>query len=160
MARPVKCLECGKEFYKDKEECVKVKNRYCHAECYKTLTHRNEERAKLIDFINNLYYPTEVNWKLVGAQIKRYKDEGMTYTGMRLTLEYFFSIRKNDLSKSRGVGIIPYVYDQARNYYMKLEKDKMRKAEIESTQTEPKQTTNIITITTKENKKKLLSFDY
>ena len=84
----------------------------------------------------------------------------MTYTGMRLTLEYFFSIRKNDLSKSRGVGIIPYVYDQARNYYMKLEKDKMRKAEIESTQTEPKQTTNIITITTKENKKKLLSFDY
>ena len=32
----------------------------------------------------------------------------------------------------------------------------MRKAEIESTQSEPKQTTNIITITTKENKKKLL----
>ena len=36
---------------------------------------------------------------MIGTQIQRYKDEGMTYYGMRYTLEYYYIVRKNKIKR-------------------------------------------------------------
>ena len=47
--------------------------------------------------------------------------KGMPYKGQLLTLKYFFEVKKNPVEKAKGsIGIIPYVYEEARAYYSKL----------------------------------------
>ena len=60
---------------------------------------------------------------LIKKQIKNYhedSDYNYTYSGMRKTLEYFFHIKNGDISKAHGIGIIPYVYREAEEYYYNL----------------------------------------
>ena len=55
-------------------------------------------------------------WNL--TQITRFKSEGMSFKAQLLTLKYWFEILKKPLEKSNGsVGIIPYVFSQAKLYY-------------------------------------------
>ena len=55
----------------------------------------------------------------VRKQIKEYiNNYNYTYSGMLKALIYFYEIKKNDTSKANGgIGIIPYVYNDAFNYY-------------------------------------------
>ena len=48
------------------------------------------------------------------------KDYKFTYSGMTKALEYFYRVKKNPIDKTKGVGIIPYVYKQAYDYYYGL----------------------------------------
>jgi hypothetical protein len=42
----------------------------------------------------------------------------MPYRGQLLTLKYFYEIKKNSVKKSNGsIGIIPFIYEDARCYY-------------------------------------------
>lgn len=55
-------------------------------------------------------------WNL--TQITKFKNEGMSFKAQLLTLKYWFEILKKPLDKSNGsVGIIPYIYSQAKLYY-------------------------------------------
>ena len=46
------------------------------------------------------------------------KDFNYTYSGILSTLKYWFEVKHNDISKSHGgIGIVPYVYNDAKNYY-------------------------------------------
>ena len=57
-------------------------------------------RKQMKDFVENYHY---------------------TYSGMKKALVYFYEIKKNDISKANGgIGIIPYVYRDAYNYYYTL----------------------------------------
>lgn len=58
----------------------------------------------------------------IRKQIKTYVDEyHFSYSGIMLTLKFFFEVKKNDISKSNGgIGIVPYVYKQAEEYYYSL----------------------------------------
>jgi hypothetical protein len=58
----------------------------------------------------------------VRKQMNTYIEEyGFTYSGMRKALIYFYEVKKNDASKANGgIGIIPYCYKQARDYYYAL----------------------------------------
>ena len=55
----------------------------------------------------------------VRKQINQYKEEyNYTYSGMLKALIYFFEIKKNSIEKANGgIGIIPYIYKDAFNYY-------------------------------------------
>ena len=55
----------------------------------------------------------------VRKQIKTFVEEyHYTYSGMKKALVYFYEIKRNDVSKANGgIGIIPYCYEQAKNYY-------------------------------------------
>ena len=35
-------------------------------------------------------------------------------------LDYFFRVKNNPVDKSKGIGIIPYIYKQAYDYYYAL----------------------------------------
>ena len=52
------------------------------------------------------------------AQMNKFKKQGMSYRGQLLTLKYFYEIKRNSTKKANGsIGIIPFVFDQAFDYY-------------------------------------------
>jgi len=44
----------------------------------------------------------------------------LTSIGMYYTLKYYYEILENEILDDKGVGIIPYYYDQASKYYSKV----------------------------------------
>ena len=58
----------------------------------------------------------------IQKQIKQYVEEyNFTYSGIKKALIYFFEIKGNSINKSNGgIGIVPYVYQNAYNYYLAL----------------------------------------
>lgn len=61
------------------------------------------------------------DWNI--TQMQKFRKQGMPYRGQLLTLQYFYEIRKNSKDRSNGsIGIIPFVYDEARLYYEKQAK--------------------------------------
>ena len=61
------------------------------------------------------------DWNI--TQMQKFRKQGMPYRGQLLTLQYFYDIRKNSKDRSNGsIGIIPFVYDEARLYYEKQAK--------------------------------------
>ena len=55
-------------------------------------------------------------------QVKQYREEyNYTYSGMYKALKYFYEIKGSDVKKANGgIGIIPYIYKQAHDYYYAL----------------------------------------
>lgn len=148
MASSVKCGYCTKKV--DKEESESFKRRYYHPKCLRVYKRESEDYQSLIEYVEYLYgenYP----FIIIKKQIKEYKDEGMKYAGMRLALEYFYDELNNSIEGSKGVGIIPYVYEDAKAEYIK--KQKVKKS-IE----EYKHETISVTINTKKkiNKKNII----
>jgi len=47
----------------------------------------------------------------------------MPYKGQLLTLKYFYEIKRNNIEKAHGsIGIIPFIYKEAEQYYIKQAK--------------------------------------
>lgn len=86
---------------------------------------QNDDRDALWYYIYRLFGQAEEDkpvsdWNI--TQMMKFKRQGMPYRGQLLTLKYFYEVRKNSIQKSNGsIGIIPFVYDEARLYYSKLE---------------------------------------
>ena len=70
------------------------------------------ELKALLDYIKAL--DPNANFILIGSQLKRMTDDGMTYGGIRYALWYSVNVKQMPY---RGVGIIPYVYEEARAYW-------------------------------------------
>lgn len=71
-----------------------------------------DERKALLDYIKAL--DPNANFILIGSQIKRMTDGSMTYSGIRYALWYSINIKQ---MKYKGVGIVPYVYEEAKAYW-------------------------------------------
>ena len=59
---------------------------------------------------------------MINKQLKKYKEEqGYSYTGILKSLIYFYEVKANSTDKANGsLGIVPYVYQDAYNYYYSL----------------------------------------
>ena len=120
----VKCLYCSKVFDASQEPYTKPRaNRYAHKSCDEQAnankTQEEKDYEALVDYIKQLFgNPNPRVWK----QLKEYKDTyNYTYSGMLKTLIWWFDIKHNDIEKANGgIGILPYVYDQALQYYYAL----------------------------------------
>ena len=126
MAHPVTCYYCGVKFDRDKEPTVQVSaRRYAHKECAEKYNEQKSEEEKdlesLEQYIMKLFDEPFVNAR-VKKQIKDYqKQYGYTYSGMLKALIWFFEVKGNSTEKANGgIGIIPYVYKDAYNYYYNL----------------------------------------
>ena len=126
MAHPVTCYYCGVKFDRDKEPTVQVSaRRYAHKECAEKHEAEKFEEEKdlesLEQYIMKLFDEPFVNAR-VKKQIKDYqKQYGYTYSGMLKALIWFFEVKGNSTEKANGgIGIIPYVYKDAYNYYYNL----------------------------------------
>jgi len=123
---PVTCVYCKKRFDRDKEPFVRVSaKRYAHKECSLS----EEEKIKQIEldkynlekYIIDLFKIDFVDPR-IQKQIKQYVEEyNYTYSGIHKALIYFFDIKGNSIEKANGgIGIVPYVYKQAFDYYYAL----------------------------------------
>ncbi|MEM5009391.1 hypothetical protein WKH57_01590 [Niallia taxi] len=115
----VKCPYCEEKV--DKDESHEYKKRYYHPGCFRTWQRDGEDYKTLMAYISSLYrvdYPSMI----IKKQIKDYKDEGYKYKGMELALRYFYETLDNRVQENTGVGIIPYVYEDAKKHYMKIKR--------------------------------------
>lgn len=125
MARNTKCPVCELLFDRDKCDFVHHKNRYYHKVCYDSLTaaktQEEKESKELEEYIMKMFNETYVNAR-VRRQLKQFKEQyGYSYSGMLKSLVFFFEVKGNSIEKANGgVGIIPYVYKDAFNYYYSL----------------------------------------
>ena len=54
-------------------------------------------------------------------QLNQYEaDYEFSYSGMLKALKYWYEVKKHPLDKTKGIGIIPYIYKEARDYYYAL----------------------------------------
>jgi hypothetical protein len=119
----VKCLYCGELFDTSTTDFVKPKsNRYAHASCAsgvenkKTQDDKDKENLEL--YIKELFHIPALTPKIKKQLTTFTKENGYTYSGIYKTLKYFFDVRKNPVEKANGgLGIVPYVYEEAFLYW-------------------------------------------
>lgn len=131
----VMCRFCKERFDREKEieglYWVKPSpNMYYHKNCYDNWRGEAKDLGTQIDdqkwesyIYDFLAHDLKVKYdymkcrKQMESFIKKYK---YSYKGMYFALKYFYEVRKGDWQKSEnGVGILPYIYDESRNYWEK-----------------------------------------
>lgn len=122
----VKCSICQESFDTEKEEFVKTNSRrYAHKRCFEEAESKKlkeeKDKEELIKYIQHLFSTDTLNPR-VFKQIKEYKEKyNYTYAGILRSLKYHFEIQHGDINKANdGIGIVPYVYKDAYNYYRAL----------------------------------------
>lgn len=130
-AHIVKCLYCGKTFdaQESEKDIVWFKprsNRYAHIECGKQYEANKTQSEKDFDRLYN-YVKTEQGKNFNFVKFKKtveawVKDYNFTYNGMYYTLIYFYEVKKNARTKfiEGSIGIIPFCYKEAENYYYNI----------------------------------------
>lgn len=123
----MKCDFCKKEI-SDINYKVYKRKRY-HYDCFSEMQRQAEQNdliqgskysdkayKSLVDYILRIYKLPSLPY-LIEKQIADFASKyGYTYSGMEKTLEYFYFIRGNAI-QSASIGIIPYQYDEAKEYY-------------------------------------------
>lgn len=79
------------------------------------------EKAELEQYLQNLFNEFPLNIK-AQKQIMQYRKEyKYTYRGMLNTLRWWYEITGHAIQDANGgVGIIPYIYEDAKTYYHNL----------------------------------------
>lgn len=133
MAHNVKCAICGEVFDRDKIQAVKHgARRYAHLRCKPdgelVTVETDPEKIKEQQALNDLeMYAKELlqddyNPAKIRKQINEYHQKyGYSYDGMKKTLIYWYEIKGQSKEKANGgIGIIPFIFNDARNYYYSL----------------------------------------
>ena len=126
MAHKVICLYCKKQFDRDKEPTQKVSaRRYAHLNCWKEhLANMSQEEKDIQNFFDytKKLFGEDYNYILTKKLAERYvKENNYTYSGMLKTLKWYYEKEGHSIERSNGsIGIIPYIYKQALNYYYAL----------------------------------------
>ena len=121
----VKCPVCGKSFDRDSVPNHQDGKRYLHIECWArqqaSMTQDDKDKVALEEYIKELFKLNKITIK-INKQIESFHNEyGYTYTGIKKALVYHFEVKKGDIKQANGgIGIVPYVYEQARNYYYQI----------------------------------------
>ena len=156
----VVCIYCKKPMHRVKDDCVMVTNgKYAHASCYKIESTRElTDKEKLEQYIKKLFNMDYVS-PLIQKQIKNYvEDYEFTYSGILKALIYFKEVKQGTFSHE-GIGIVPYVYKDARNYYYSIWLAQERNKNIQVHQFVPKvKEIKILSPTAKVKKRKVFTF--
>ena len=130
MAHNVICFICGKQFDRDKIQAVKVSaRRYAHYDCkpdgelvpLPAQKQEDPDLKLLKDYIDK-FYGKNANWARIMQQIKKYTIENnYSYSGILKSLKYWLEVKHMPIQQDYGaIGIVPFVYQQAYNYYYSL----------------------------------------
>ena len=131
MSHKVICIYCKKQFDRDKEPTKQVNTRrYAHLSCWENhIANMSQEERDIEDFYAYVkkLFQEEYNYILTKKLAERYvKENNYTYSGMLKTLKWYYEKENNSIEKANGsIGIIPYIYNQALNYYYNLYKTQL-----------------------------------
>lgn len=126
IAHIVTCIYCKKKFDRDKLPYQQVSaRRYAHLACFQNeeikKSKEEQDKEKLEKYIMKMFNETYINAK-VRKQINMYLDDyNYSYSGILKALIYFFEVKGNPIDKANGgIGIVPWIYNDAYNYYYNL----------------------------------------
>lgn len=163
MSHYVKCPKCGETFDRDIIQAVRINGRrYGHAKCYPDnnnfvplVEKKISEEQKIKNYAKSILKEQYVAAR-VNKQIKDFLAEGYTASGILKTLIYWYEIKHNDISKAMGgIGIVPYVYKQALDYYYNLYLAEMANVDKDIDEYKPKEIFISIDLPKKEKELKL-----
>lgn len=126
----VKCLYCGEQFdaQPEGENTLWMKpnpRRYAHLTCSQKASLEKTQEEQDLEIIYKKVKELEgANFNFIRTKrvlenmVKKYE---YTYSSILKTLTYFYEIKGNKLKEGMGaLGIIPYVYNDAYNYYYNI----------------------------------------
>lgn len=138
MGRLVKCPHCQTQV--DKDEAVTRSKRYYHQECLEALEMERQQRKELLDYICKLY-KIDVPTGFILKQVKDFQEKyNYKLKGMELALRYFYETLDKPVD-SQGIGIIPFVYEDAKKHY--IMKMKVEQSLINGTETVKSKTVTV-----------------
>ena len=118
----VTCIYCKKSFNKSEEPFKVFSNgKYAHQSCFELEQSRElTDQEKLEKYIMQLFGSDYVYAK-IKKQINDYvTNHGYTYSGIHKALVYYYEVKGNRFDEGKaqgGIGIVPFVYQNAYNYY-------------------------------------------
>lgn len=115
-----KCMEENKKYPSNELQKISGKN-YCPI-CYQSRLKESNDRKKLVEEIINIY--GEITGRMQ-ADIKKFKEVNKyKYEGMRLTLIYCRDVKRLPMEAKYGLARVAYYYEECRDYYIELKKQK------------------------------------
>lgn len=122
--RLVICQKCREKFSRSKHEYEKTSKGFFHKKCYLDQEKEKETRQSIVEYLEKLF-PDKVNYPLVYKQIKEFTEKyPYTESGLLGTLHFVVEIKRIGLTPNGGIGLLPYYYNDAKEYYLKLSKMK------------------------------------
>ena len=122
MARVYKCFECKENVLAD--DAVKADGHCFHPKCYGIVL----DKKNLMAYICKLFglkSPGPVIYSQRKTFMEKYK---YTDAGMLKTLQYLYEVQKTKIEGAKErIGLIPYAYDEAQEYF---KKEGIKKQEI------------------------------
>ena len=111
----VKCQLCGTQL--DKKDAVRFEDKNYHACCAIEM----EFKLKIYSYVARLFkFKNERKpGPVIMSQLKNFMEKyDYTYNGIYHTLIYCYDIKKMSIAKAKeGIGIVPYVYEEAQEYF-------------------------------------------
>ena len=101
------------------------------------MSQEEKDKEILFDYIKKIF-KTDFVSPVIQKQIKQFVQEyNYSYSGIYKSLTYLIEIKKNPVEKMNGrLTIVPYVYQDAYNYYYSIwaakEKNKERVVKIDT----------------------------
>lgn len=125
----VNCSVCGKsfkrkdEYYSDKRDKKWNKKNFCCEECYDEFINEMDEKDKMDKWLKE-YFKVETLPSRIYVQMEDFKSKKkISYKWCYATLRYVVSVKDTAL-KDGTIGIVPYMYDECRDYVTNYNKAK------------------------------------
>lgn len=136
-----KCFYCNKTFDISKEEYNMVnQRRYAHKNCYDTYHTADDE--KINDIYTFLREEALITYDFVQCEKQReqfIKKFGYTNEGILNALKYWYKVKRQSPEKAGNrIGIVPYIYSEANEYYANIEKKQKQITKVVQTQMKKK----------------------
>lgn len=119
----IKTLQTDKaERLIQKEKPEKTKTKKANAELKMSLTEEEyQDKKQYYSYIKDLIQEDQLSAKVYVLTDEYIKKYGFTFKGLYLTLVYLKEILEKELTGD-VVGILPYYYEEAKQYYTTIEK--------------------------------------
>lgn len=114
----VSCGGCNIKFNRAAEGSEFIKGKWYHKNCARI----KKEKILLDEYICKLFQLKAVgpsNNKLVKDYVEK---RGYSYNGIYKALQYYYEVKKHNTDKAEErIGIVPFVYNDAQEYYSIIE---------------------------------------
>ena len=130
----VTCAYCGcKTVDKLSQDYIQYKGKNFNRECGE----KQKEKDNFYSYVCEIFKLKAPGPRIYNQGNSFVEKYGYTYLGMQKTLYFIYAVKKhaNDRPiESKSIGLIPYYYDEAQEYFKRIDKKKeMIRKEIMST---------------------------
>lgn len=120
MGRLVKCAFCGETV--DKDVTIRHEDKNFHENCVE----EHKAKKEIYAYVAQVFKFKSVNRpgpKII-SQLKNFREKyGYSYKQILIALQYHFDIQKGSVKNANeGIGIVPYVMEDALAYYERFTK--------------------------------------